>query len=136
MKVIKRLFLEFLRFLCVNAIILLSYHLFMLPLVGGTFKCGGIYKANSKCGDAICLDGSCPLMNGICADGTKPVFNVGFWDGYCISKIQGCALIGLLLLFLIPLIIATIKHTISKLWIIYAFFPTVLLVFWTFNITR
>ena len=124
---LKRIILEPLRFLLINIIVFLSYKLFMLPIVGGTFRCGGTFKANTKCGDRICSDGSCPLTNGLCSDGSKPFFNVGFWDGFCISKIQGCILIVLLFLFLLPFVIATMKHTISKLWTIYALFPVAIL---------
>lgn len=134
---LKRIILEPLRFLLINIIVFLSYKLFMLPIVGGTFKCGGTFKANTKCGDEICSDGSCPLTNGLCSDGSKPFFNVGgFWDGFCISKIQGCILIVLLFLLLLPFVIATMKHTISKLWTIYALFPVAILTYLIIAIMR
>ena len=126
---LKRIILEPLRFFLINIIVFLSYKLFMLPIVGGTFRCGGTFKANTKCGDGICSDGSCPLTNGLCSDGSKPFFNVGFWDGFCISKIQGCILIVLLFLLLLPFVLATMKHTISKLWTIYALFPVAILTY-------
>ena len=124
--VLKRIILEPLRFLTISVIVLLYQHLFIRPIVGAPNRCGGV----------LCPDGSHSLYGSMCADGSSPYFSTVLWDGYCLSKMQGYITITLFLLLLVPLITATLKHTISKLWLIYALFPTVILILLTFQMMR
>ena len=124
--VLKRIILEPLRFLTISVIVLLYQHIFIRPIVGAPNRCGGV----------LCPDGSRSLYGSMCADGSSPLFSTVLCDGYCISKTQGYITIVLLLLFLVPLIIATLKHTISKLWLIYAIVPMAFLICWIFSLMR